>query len=219
VISVSLKAVQKGFVTTAMPGLRTTAVPSSLIFTLCGSPSPPLALAAKDPFPGISGMETHQATTVILSDCLSHDPFRIFRGHFQNQLVIAKIATGSPDRSWSRLQTEYSVYQTLQHLQGSVIPRCYGLFHVEDFACLLLMEDCGRSLESFNDLSSNQRRILVSHITQIHQCGVSHEDLEPRNVLVSNSGRLSIIDFERSERSHMCGEGCAELRLFSGMFS
>jgi hypothetical protein len=108
-------------------------------------------------------METHQATTVILSDCLSHDRFRIFRGHFQNQLVIAKIATGSPDRSRSHLQTEYSVYETLKHLQGSVIPRCYGLFHVEDFACLLLMEDCGRSLHSFNDLSSNQRSDSVLH--------------------------------------------------------
>ena len=215
---------------TVMPRLRTTAVPSFLIFTLCGSPSPPLTLTAKDQFPSTSAMETHQATTVILSDCLSHDRFRIFHGHFQNQPVIGKIATGSPDSSRSCLQTEYSVYQKLQHLQGSVISRCYGLFQVEDFACLLLMEDCGRSLMISHQIKGltpcftadcispfDCRRILMSHITRIHQCGVSHEDLEPRNVLVSNSGRLSIIDFEHSERSHVCGERCAELRLFRSL--
>jgi hypothetical protein len=151
-----LRDTHKGFTMTVMHGLQTNTLPSSLIFTLCGSPSPPLALTAEDQIPDHSALKICQASTVILSDLISQGRFRIFRGHFQGRPVVAKFTAGSLDRSKSHLQAEYSVYRTLQHLQGSAIPRCYGLFHVEG-ACLLLMEDCGRSLETLDDLSSNQR--------------------------------------------------------------
>jgi hypothetical protein len=143
--------------TLVMPGLRTTTLPSSLIFTLCGSPSPPLALTAENRVPDHPALKIRQASTVILSDLFSQGRFRIFRGHFQGRAVVAKFTAGSLECSTSRLQAEYSVYRTLQHLQGSVIPRCYGLFHVEGPACTLLLEDCGRSLDTLDDLSSNQR--------------------------------------------------------------
>ena len=152
-----LRATHKGFAMTVVPGLQATTMPSYLIFTLCGSPSPPLALTPEGQVPDHSALKIRQPSTVILSDSISRGRFRIFRGHFQGQPVVAKIATASIDRSKSHLQAEYSVYRTLQHLQGSVIPRCYGLFHMEGPAYLLLTEDCGRSLETLDDLSCDQR--------------------------------------------------------------
>ena len=152
-----LRATHKGFAMTVMPGLQATTLPSHLIFTLCGSPSPPLALTPEGQVHDHSALKTRQPSTVILSDLLSQSPFHIFRGHFQGQPVVAKFATASTDRSKPRLQAEYSVYQTLQRLQGSAIPRCYGFFHVEGPAYLLLTEDCGQSLETLDDLSLNQR--------------------------------------------------------------
>jgi tRNA A-37 threonylcarbamoyl transferase component Bud32 len=94
------------------------------------------------------------------------------------------------------------------------------------------MEDCGQPLSTFHDLSMKQRyapfistgessphharRMLASHVAEIHRRKVSHEDLEPRNVVASETEQLTIIDFELSNISHTCQKSrCSELQFIS----
>ncbi len=50
---------------------------------------------------------------------------------------------------------------------------------------------------------------------RLHEVGLEHKDLEPRNILESDDGTLRIIDFHNSEK-HVCpgSEECEELRNF-----
>ena len=121
------------------------------------------------------------------------------------------------------------MYETLCDLQGSAVPRCYGLFRVGDTADMLLLEDCGESLQSLDELTPKQRCVraspmllapltdprasLFSHVSAIHRRHVAHQDLEPRNIVKSATGRLSVVDFELSDRSHQCvPQDCEELQ-------
>lgn len=63
------------------------------------------------------------------------------RGEEPKYTAVVKMAQGQ--RPVVILEKEYRVYtKKLKHLQGSVVPICYGLFkgkvNGEDFACLLL---------------------------------------------------------------------------------
>src|SRR5580704_3376308 len=134
-----------------------------------------------------------QRSTVVLSHTVRWgNECHVFRGHFGRRPIIAKIRADRADRAESTLQEEYAVYQTLHDLQGSVIPRCYGLFRVADFADLLLLEDCGYSIKSYGELTPHQRcapcvdnvdiplndpRVsLWSHVSNIHHHNVCHQD-------------------------------------------
>jgi serine/threonine protein kinase len=93
---------------------------------------------------------------------------------------------------------------------------------------MLLLEDCGESLDSYDGLTPNQRCVqclpylhpltdprasLFSHVSAIHRRHVCHQDLEPRNVVMSASGQLRVVDFELSDRSHQCvPQDCEELQ-------
>jgi tRNA A-37 threonylcarbamoyl transferase component Bud32 len=153
----------------------------------------------------------------------------VFRGQFDGRPIVAKICADRTHRAEPGLREEYAVYQTLRDLQGSAIPRCYGLFRVADFADLLLLEDCGESLESYDKLTPYQRcasclrhavmalndprGTLWSHVSKIHCRNVCHHDLEPRNVVMSSSGQLRVVDFELSDRFHKCDrQDCHELQ-------
>ncbi|KAK7020958.1 hypothetical protein R3P38DRAFT_2534879, partial [Favolaschia claudopus] len=47
---------------------------------------------------------------------------------------------------------------------------------------------------------------------EIHQAGIMHRDLAPRNIIRRARGSLCIIDFETASLNHKCpGETCSEL--------
>ncbi|KAG8953560.1 hypothetical protein FRC03_011725 [Tulasnella sp. 419] len=117
----------------------------------------------------------------------------VFRGHFGKTPIVAKIAA-EVQSLISRLSPPR--IRNLHSLQGCGIPRCFGLFHLGDFAKVLLMEYCGRSIDSFDDLSPEQSNTLDRVVSVMEQHGVRHDDLEPRNILVSDSGDVFVIDFE-----------------------
>lgn len=57
----------------------------------------------------------------------------------------------------------------------------------------------------------------MSHLIRIHNAGVQHNDLEPRNVVVSQSLGPIIIDFDSASLDHRCeGPSCRELRELAG---
>jgi len=54
--------------------------------------------------------------------------------------------------------------------------------------------------------------MLIDHVSAIHKYGICHNDLEPRNIVVSPSGKVTVIDFEMSNQTHVCEDTkCIEL--------
>lgn len=165
---------------------------------------------------------------MILEDFISNGPRSyILRGRLGNMTVIGKL---SHDSHSSFLQNEFETYQALIQLQGSGIPRCLGLFDAGAFGLLLLLEDGGSSIGDFHELSKKQKYIspiilqailltkicqrvaLLKSVSQMHQRGICHHDLEPRNIMVSPSGKVSVIDFEFSTKDHACHQAtCHEI--------
>ncbi|BGP51157.1 hypothetical protein JCM10450v2_007086 [Rhodotorula kratochvilovae] len=99
-------------------------------------------------------------------------------------------------------------------------PRFLGLYEEElDEAVekvrrvVLLMEDGGKALDrEFSELSIREKNGLYALVLALHQVGIWHDDLAPRNILINPSGEFRVCDFGRS-RLHDCeGEDkCGEL--------
>jgi len=106
------------------------------------------------------------------------------------------------------LDKEAAVYAgALQHLQGTVIPRCYGLYTGsgeggQPIACLVL-EHCGECIqERFQYLPLSVRIRILERLADIHRCGLCHGDFAERNVL-QRDGDIRIIDFDQTNY-HNC---------------
>jgi tRNA A-37 threonylcarbamoyl transferase component Bud32 len=57
------------------------------------------------------------------------------------------------------------------------------------------------------------RRTLLSHLIRIHQAGIEHLDVEPRNVVLSKSKGPVVVDVDGASLDHSCeGLSCGELR-------
>ncbi|KAF8152008.1 hypothetical protein K438DRAFT_1987960 [Mycena galopus ATCC 62051] len=54
--------------------------------------------------------------------------------------------------------------------------------------------------------------MLFARLVHLHQCGVIHNDIEPRNVTLSETSGSLIIDFDEASFDHVCtGASCKEL--------
>ena len=201
---------------------------ASLVFTTSGVPSPYLALRRDGRNPPFWAW--YFLPSVFLSSFLrSNASGLVMLGHVGTVSLVGK---SSQLEASSPLELEYAAYQKLKCLQGIAIPYCLGLYQLENFALILLTEYCGQSLTSFDALHMDQRCIftwgftsvlhlqmanrltLYHHVTAIHEHGVCHGDLEPRNVVVSQTGGVFLIDFGSSENHHCSGDGCGELLDF-----
>jgi hypothetical protein len=89
--------------------------------------------------------------------------FSVYRGDADGIPVIAKIAKNP---SLAALVHEVHINNWLYPIQGDVIPICHGLFGLEKILAVLLLEDCGQSLESFSDLSALTRSEFSNNIWQ-----------------------------------------------------
>jgi hypothetical protein len=103
------------------------------------------------------------SSLVILSSLISEGHFSyVFRGQSGTTSMIGKLARNV---SQANLRAEFLVYQRLSPLQGTVIPRYFGLFNVQNLGLLLLLEDCGQSICAFDELSNRQK--LVFYISWV----------------------------------------------------
>ncbi|KDQ18721.1 hypothetical protein BOTBODRAFT_29094 [Botryobasidium botryosum FD-172 SS1] len=112
------------------------------------------------------------------------------------------------------LDHEASLYHTrLLPLQGSpawqeadphaVVPHCYGYFHNEHAACLVL-EDCGTALSfPYRRLPIEDRRQLYALQAKLHAAGLSHGDFARRNFVKGPHG-IRLIDFDRARIHDAC---------------
>ena len=137
-----------------------------------------------------------------------------------------------------RLRHEADIYETkLQDMQGSFIPKFYGLFTgsvASKTAICILLEDCGVCVGmSFGAIpflwryvschlaiqglffitSPSQRSVEI--LLAIHERGVQHNDVYARNVVVddrANPTRMVLVDFDHATE-HRC-ERPLEIELY-----
>ncbi|KAJ6528599.1 hypothetical protein B0H19DRAFT_1243083 [Mycena capillaripes] len=157
---------------------------------------------------GICGHSRHDGEIVISFVRLT---FLLFEAR-----AVAKAAYG-PCAS-KRLHREFDVYSALRPLQGTSIPTLFGLYwNHNDSSSVLITSHGGTPLRDFDTLTLVERHTLMSHLIRIHNAGVQHNDLEPRNVVVSQSLGPIIIDFDSASLDHRCeGPSCRELRELAG---
>ncbi|KAJ7895807.1 hypothetical protein B0H13DRAFT_2034657, partial [Mycena leptocephala] len=98
-------------------------------------------------------------------------------------------------------------------LQGVAIPTLVGLYtNNNNGSSVLMITHVGAPLGTFKALNLTQRRTLLSHLVRLHRTGIQHNDIEPRNVMLSPSSAPVIIDFDNASLDHICqGNSCTEL--------
>ncbi|KAH9940251.1 hypothetical protein B0H21DRAFT_710946 [Amylocystis lapponica] len=129
-------------------------------------------------------------------------------------------ADAGKDNAVRRLQDEYDVYQTLAELQGDCIPRCYGLYEGiagDEFVSCLLLQDCGRKISEINadapDLWMTRwafRERVMKNLEHIRNYkvnyGFMHGDFDANAIVVDDTGRPFIIDFDQASEHNGCEE-------------
>ncbi|KAJ7080118.1 hypothetical protein C8R44DRAFT_824457 [Mycena epipterygia] len=125
--------------------------------------------------------------------------------------IVAKAAYQSS--ALDRLQHEFAVYEFLRTLQGVVIPSLFGMYrNLSDGSSMLVTSYAGVTLKDFDTLCLKDRQTLLLRVVRLHQAGVLHNDLEPRNVVLSERSGPRIIDFDNATLNHTCtGLSCKEL--------
>lgn len=95
--------------------------------------------------------------------------------------------------------TLYASPDYLLSLQGVVIPTIIGIYLVEG-AISVAMELPSSSfwVEATDDMSNHLKRKCIAAFDAIHKCGVLHNDIELRHMLIGADGKVSIIDFQAS---------------------
>ncbi|KAF8161698.1 hypothetical protein B0H34DRAFT_806849, partial [Crassisporium funariophilum] len=100
----------------------------------------------------------------------------------------------------------------LQHMQGTYIPDCYGLFQATIYNKLisvLLLEDCGESIDFRDESLLYSDKIQIFKLfTKLHVSGFAHHDVDGRNIVKNQDGKFILVDLEDS-RPHKC-----EVRLY-----
>ncbi|KAJ7271884.1 hypothetical protein B0H12DRAFT_1091868 [Mycena haematopus] len=107
------------------------------------------------------------------------------------------------------LEEESRIYcNALQTLQGTTIPRCFGIYTGigeagQQIACLVL-EYWGECLQQpFPVLPLDLKIQILERLGAIHREGLLHGDFAERNVLL-HEGDIRIIDFDQTESGHDC---------------
>jgi hypothetical protein len=59
------------------------------------------------------------------------------------------------------------------------------------------------------------RRQLLTALHKLHSCGIHHHDVRPSNVMVDNSGVVTLIDFDRAEEVYGECKDCPDLEVIS----
>ncbi|KAJ7507158.1 hypothetical protein B0H11DRAFT_193182 [Mycena galericulata] len=131
--------------------------------------------------------------------------------------VVAKVALYEEETRI--LLHEAAMYRRLEHAQGRVVPRVFGVFAGRAFLVLVLAHR-GAGIPQMAELSLAQRYILllcfdaISEVDalglrctatsrRLHGWGVAHGDLRTDNIVVSDAEVPSLIDLSHA-RMHLC---------------
>ncbi|ORY23797.1 hypothetical protein BCR39DRAFT_342343 [Naematelia encephala] len=125
--------------------------------------------------------------------------------------------TMTPQEATEAVIAEFELFNgPLYELQGSVVPKCFGLFVGQLFPTLgvnpknnlmiALIEDVGSSVlpigapdDDLAQLPENDKIDIIQLYKRLHSVNVCHGDFSARHIRRRTNGQLSLIDFERSK--------------------
>ncbi|KAI8908092.1 hypothetical protein DFJ77DRAFT_433991 [Powellomyces hirtus] len=121
----------------------------------------------------------------------------IVRGTYFGAPVVMKIVDASKQQEAAEeLEWEVSVYEALASLSGSVIPRLIAYVEVWDMLQILVLEDCGENLgtyETNGGVLSTLRAMCNDCLAQVNSLGFAHNDVKRENFVIAN-GVVRLID-------------------------
>ncbi|KAJ7694817.1 hypothetical protein B0H17DRAFT_1009037 [Mycena rosella] len=119
-------------------------------------------------------------------------------------IAVAKLAFSAEGAA--ALAREAGFYAQMQHIQGSAVPRCLGLFRSKvagaEVACLVLDYCTSTPGERGHD----PRRQMMSAAYAVHGAGVMHGDLLDGRSFVPSGRRVMVVDFAAAV-PHQCMHG------------
>ncbi|KAI0076805.1 hypothetical protein K474DRAFT_1193825 [Panus rudis PR-1116 ss-1] len=126
--------------------------------------------------------------------------------HSAPELVAIKWARGR--RCLRKIAWEYELYSNeLKQLQGSIVPRCYGIYVgvVEgcEVGCLVLEWCGGAPLQDENQWMCQ----IITATSKVHTSGIQHNALLSnsfRHFITGPDRRIRLVDFSNATRNHVC---------------
>ncbi|KAF8505234.1 hypothetical protein JB92DRAFT_2965796 [Gautieria morchelliformis] len=128
----------------------------------------------------------------------------VFSGSWQGKDVAVKLAESEESRDRLRLESLWYGKIAEREQAKDILPTFFGRFRHSIFDVLVLSKE-GNALTSWNDLVEDERLELFSMALKLHQAGLRHGDLEPRNVLRSTTGQLKLVDLSEASEHQCCG--------------
>ncbi|GBC51610.2 kinase-like domain-containing protein [Rhizophagus irregularis DAOM 181602=DAOM 197198] len=128
---------------------------------------------------------------------------KVFSGHYNNQVVAWKTCDAyKQQEEMKTLNHEARIYSILKECQGRDIPRLFYKGYIYDrylFALALQLIEDSRHIDPAR-LTKKEKELIVNQLRSIHNLGVLHNDISPRNILYEpKSRRYFFIDFGLSE--------------------
>ncbi|KAG9062573.1 hypothetical protein KI688_005488 [Linnemannia hyalina] len=130
------------------------------------------------------------------------DGAQTYRASWQGcNVVVKKCDIWHQPSVVEELKHEATVYQYLEELQGSVIPRLEIAGVSNSLEAVLVTDFRGHDI-SQGRLEDSDKETIRKALSAIHRLGVLHGDIRPQNILVERDGsikRFVLIDFGRCE--------------------
>ncbi|KAG6876259.1 hypothetical protein C0992_000294 [Termitomyces sp. T32_za158] len=140
--------------------------------------------------------------------------------------VVVKI--GSKEKEIKSMRYEHSIYQQLSsHNVMEGIPYIFGLYEdVEANTVALVMSYAGNCLWQLRpDKTKGYVRVpkaveeaYIRILNNIHKAGICHGDIGEQNLMLSDDGRATIIDFDRAEKHPNQDQKDAEVQELMALF-
>jgi len=96
---------------------------------------------------------------------------------------------------YDELRIESVAYSMLKGLQGSAIPHLLYAGGLNMVCDEIVTSFAGETITDTTVITLDQAKAALSNLDRIHTLGVSHQDLNFRNLCLSNCGTLMFIDF------------------------
>ncbi|PBL04278.1 hypothetical protein ARMGADRAFT_905691, partial [Armillaria gallica] len=150
---------------------------------------------------GFNDPHTPLQFTARCGETLRRNIFRASMHPSGGQPTMVIIKMSHTEEEFSRLQQEAKVYdKNLRNLQGTVVPKCYGLFATNNrgtkTGCLVLEYCATAKILSLDEYRQNVR----AAVNKIHQAGIIHGGVGCSSHILSTRDGVRIIDFANARR-------------------
>ncbi|KAJ7839670.1 hypothetical protein B0H13DRAFT_158822 [Mycena leptocephala] len=97
---------------------------------------------------------------------------------------------------------------------GLAVASFHGLYS-DGWRFGLVTRYVGSAIGPLGHAPLDQRQRLLTALHKLHSCGIHHHDVRPANVMIDNSGDVTLIDFDRAEEVYGECKDCPDLEVIS----